>query len=93
VNFHKERGEGEAARTTPYWTKVQYTVSPLFGKNNPSARKTDREVKENNEDSSDECRFYVAPGGLVLVAYGNVHHPEFGPQWQLRFQIQFLFPK
>jgi hypothetical protein len=33
------------------------------------------------------------PINTQLAAYGNVHHPEFGPQWQLRFQIQFLFPK
>jgi hypothetical protein len=28
-----------------------------------------------------------------LAACGNVAKPEFGPEWQLRFQIQFLFPK
>jgi hypothetical protein len=28
-----------------------------------------------------------------LQALGNVARPEFGPKWQLRFQIQFLFPK
>ena len=33
------------------------------------------------------------PINTQLAAYGNVHHPEFGPKWQLRFQIQFLFPK
>jgi len=27
-----------------------------------------------------------------LAAYGNVAKPEFGPDWQLCFQIQFLFP-
>ena len=33
------------------------------------------------------------PINTQLAAYGNVHHPESGPKWQLRFQIQFLFPK
>ncbi len=28
-----------------------------------------------------------------LAAYYNVEKPEFGPDWQVRFQIQFLFPK
>lgn len=25
--------------------------------------------------------------------YYNVEHPDFGPDWSLRLQIQFLFPK
>jgi len=33
------------------------------------------------------------PINTQLAAYGNVAHPEFGPKWQLRFQLQFLFPK
>ena len=33
------------------------------------------------------------PINTQLAASGNVHKPEFGPDWQLRFQIQFLFPK
>jgi hypothetical protein len=33
------------------------------------------------------------PLNAQLAAYGNVARPEFGPDWQLRFQIQFLFPK
>ena len=33
------------------------------------------------------------PINTQLGAYGNVAKPEFGPDWQLRFQIQFLFPK
>jgi hypothetical protein len=33
------------------------------------------------------------PINTQLGAYGNVAKPEFGPEWQLRFQIQFLFPK
>jgi hypothetical protein len=33
------------------------------------------------------------PINTQLAAYGNVVKPEFGPDWQLRFQIQFLFPK
>jgi hypothetical protein len=33
------------------------------------------------------------PINTQLAAYGNVAKPEFGPDWQLRFQVQFLFPK
>ena len=27
------------------------------------------------------------------VAYYNVVHPDSGPTWQIRFQVQLLFPK
>ena len=33
------------------------------------------------------------PINAQLSAYYNVEKPEFGPDWQLRFQVQFLFPK
>jgi hypothetical protein len=33
------------------------------------------------------------PINTQLTAYGNVARPEFGPAWQLRLQVQFLFPK
>jgi hypothetical protein len=33
------------------------------------------------------------PINTQIGAYRNVAKPEFGPDWQLRFQIQFLFPK
>jgi hypothetical protein len=33
------------------------------------------------------------PMNAQLQAFGNAARPEFGPKWQLRFQIQFLFPK
>lgn len=33
------------------------------------------------------------PINTQLAAYDNVARPEFGSKWQLRFQIQFLFPK
>jgi hypothetical protein len=28
-----------------------------------------------------------------LRAYYNVVKPDFGPDWQLQFQLTFLFPK
>jgi hypothetical protein len=28
-----------------------------------------------------------------LQAYYNVEKPEFGPDWSVRFAVQFLFPK
>jgi hypothetical protein len=33
------------------------------------------------------------PMNASLAAYYNVEKPDFGADWQLRFQIQFLFPK
>jgi hypothetical protein len=33
------------------------------------------------------------PINTQLQVFGNVAKPEFGPDWQLRFQVQFLFPK
>jgi hypothetical protein len=33
------------------------------------------------------------PVNMQLAAYGNAIKPDNGPDWQLRFQIQFLFPK
>ena len=33
------------------------------------------------------------PINTQLQAFGNVHRPEFGSDWQLRFQVQLLFPK
>ena len=33
------------------------------------------------------------PINVDLQAFGNVARPEFGEKWQLRFQIQLLFPK
>ena len=38
--------------------------------------------------------FGKLPVNTSLQAYYNVAHPEnLGPEWQLRFQMQFLFPK
>lgn len=33
------------------------------------------------------------PVNTQLGAYYNVERPEFGSEWQLRLQIQLLFPK
>ncbi len=33
------------------------------------------------------------PINTQLQAFGNVVRPEFGSKWQLRFQVQLLFPK
>jgi hypothetical protein len=33
------------------------------------------------------------PVNVSLAAYDNVHTPVNGPDWQLRFQVQLLFPK
>jgi hypothetical protein len=33
------------------------------------------------------------PVNMQLGGYYNVVHPDNGPDWQLRFQVQFMFPK
>ncbi len=33
------------------------------------------------------------PINTSLQAYNNVVSPQYGPNWQIRFQVQFLFPK
>ena len=37
--------------------------------------------------------FGKLPVNAQLSAYYNVVRPDFGPEWQLRAQIQFMFPK
>ena len=38
-------------------------------------------------------RFGKLPLNIQLGAYYNVKTPQEGPDWQLRAQIQFMFPK
>jgi hypothetical protein len=33
------------------------------------------------------------PVNTQLSAYYNVVHPDSGPTWQIRFQVQLVFPK
>jgi hypothetical protein len=33
------------------------------------------------------------PMNTQIAAYCNVETPDYGPDWQLRFQVQFMFPK
>jgi hypothetical protein len=33
------------------------------------------------------------PVNIQLAGYYNVVHPTLGPEWTVRLQIQFLFPK
>jgi hypothetical protein len=33
------------------------------------------------------------PVNMQLGAYWNVIAPDDGPDWQIRFQVQFMFPK
>jgi hypothetical protein len=37
-------------------------------------------------------RIGVLPVDVQLGAYYNVVRPDNGPEWQLRAQVQFLFP-
>ena len=30
---------------------------------------------------------------MQIAAYYNVVRPDFGPNWQIRAQVQFMFPK
>jgi hypothetical protein len=38
-------------------------------------------------------KFGKLPLNLQLQAFYNIETPEYGPDWQLRVQVQFLFPK
>jgi hypothetical protein len=33
------------------------------------------------------------PMNAQLQGFYNVEHPRYGPEWVMRFQLQFLFPK
>ena len=33
------------------------------------------------------------PVNTQISAYYNVVQPDIGPEWQLRLQVQFMFPK
>jgi hypothetical protein len=33
------------------------------------------------------------PVNIRLEGFDNVHRPEFGPSWQVQFQVQLLFPQ
>jgi hypothetical protein len=33
------------------------------------------------------------PINAQLSGFRNVEHPQYGPEWSMRLQIQFLFPK
>jgi hypothetical protein len=37
-------------------------------------------------------RFGKFPADILVQAYSNVEHPKYTPDWELRFQITFLFP-
>ena len=63
-------------------------------------------VTANWEADSDDTWTVPVGGGMGKIfhiggqamnaqaqAFYNVEHPEFGPDWSLRFQLQFLFPK
>ena len=38
-------------------------------------------------------RIGTQPINAQLQGFYNVEHPQFGPEWIMRFQLQFLFPK
>jgi len=38
-------------------------------------------------------RIGTLPVNVQLASFYNVVHPDFGPTWSVRFQVQFLFPK
>jgi hypothetical protein len=37
--------------------------------------------------------FGKLPVNTQLAAYYNAVKPDFGPNWQIRFQVQLMFPK
>jgi hypothetical protein len=39
------------------------------------------------------CALGATTTNAQVKAFGNVETPQDGPDWQLRFQIQLLFPE
>jgi len=47
----------------------------------------------STQQASEEELVKQARTNTQVQAFGNVAKPEFGSDWQLRFQVQLLFPK
>ena len=47
----------------------------------------------SKQEPSDEELVKQPKINTQVQAFGNVAKPEFGSDWQLRFQVQLLFPK
>ncbi len=82
----------------PFQNNTNFDVGPL--------EKTQNIMNVNWEANSDDTWTVPFGGGFGKIfkignqplnaqasAYYNVEKPEFGADWQLRLQLQFLFPK
>jgi len=58
-----------------------------------------RSISFKTPHRSDLKPTFYSPGGFQTKglyyerAYYNVQQPEYGPDWQLQFQLQLMFPK
>jgi hypothetical protein len=69
-----------------------FTTSPIITAN-WNAEKSDVWTVPLGAGAGRIFRIGKLPVNAQLAAYDNVHTPVNGPDWQLRFQFQFLFPK
>lgn len=70
-----------------------YLVSAPINTADWEADSSDRWTVPLGGGAGKVVRLGILPINVQTQAFYNVEHPEFGPEWQLRFQLQFLFPK
>ena len=70
-----------------------YLVSAPIITANWEASSDDRWVVPVGGGAGKLFKIGAQPINSSLQAYYNAESPENGPDWSLRFQVQFLFPK
>ena len=70
-----------------------YITSAPINTANWEADSSDRWTVPLGAGAGKVIRFGKLPVNTSLQGYYNVEHPEDAADWQLRFQVQFLFPK
>lgn len=70
-----------------------YLVSAPINTANWEADSSDRWTVPLGGGAGKIVRLGKLPINAQTQAFYNVERPDFGPEWQLRVQIQFLFPK
>ena len=69
------------------------TSSPIITANWNSTRSSDRWTVPVGGGIGQIMRWGHQAVNLQAAAYYNVDKPEFGSNWNMRLQVQFLFPK
>lgn len=69
------------------------TSSPIITANWNSTKSSDRWTVPLGAGIGQITRWGQQAANMQVAAYYNIDRPEFGSNWNLRLQIQFLFPK